>query len=91
MILVLALGILWGSLASMQTICDGLRGLLISIAVVLPQGICYTAGIVYTAVYWCRKSRPQLLIVLTILFALGILAESYVNPLILEQLYRILG
>lgn len=72
----------------------GMKGILLCIAGVFPQGIFY--GMMYGMlfVHWFRYPERQWnrakFIFVTILFLLGIIVETYVNPLIVKGVIKIL-
>lgn len=72
----------------------GIKGVLICMAGILPQGIFYAMAYSMLFVYWFRYpeglwNRTKLLFVI-IMFLAGIVLESYVNPMLIKLIIKIL-
>lgn len=72
----------------------GAKGILICIAGMFPQGIFYGMAYSMLFVYWFRYperewNRTKMLFVI-VMFLTGILVETYVNPIVLKGIIRII-
>lgn len=77
-------GILWGIYISVQSMCNGVSGLLVGTVVLFPHGFFYIGGIML----WLSKNQYKhsvmaVIIVLLCIFA-GIGLESFVQPNLLQ-------
>lgn len=81
-----------GAELSLASLALGIKGPLVFIGLIFPQGIVYTATfILYLLV--CHRKREHKRIIVNIaliicLFTVGILLESYVNPIILHKILK---
>ena len=72
----------------------GIKGILLCITGILPQGIFYAMGYGMLFAYWFRYpqtrwNRAKLLFVI-IMFLAGILLETYVNPVLVKLVIKML-
>ena len=87
-------GFIMGVLTVSAVLQLGMKGLLFCIAGMLPQGIFY--GISYSVlfVYWywfpARQWNKVKTIFVLLMFVVGILVETYVNPVIVKWVIKIL-
>ena len=90
----LIIGFFGGILAVSATLQLGMKGILLCLAGILPQGIFY--GMMYWVLitYWFHYPERQWnrakIIFLAVLFVLGMLVEVYVNPLIVKAVIKML-
>ncbi len=72
----------------------GIKGILLCIAGILPQGIFYAMGYGMLLTYWFRYpnsrwNRAKLLFVI-IMFLAGIILETYANPVLVKLIIKML-
>ena len=72
----------------------GIKGILLCIAGILPQGIFYAMGYGMLLAYWFRYpnsrwNRAKLLFVV-IMFLVGIVLETYANPVLVKLIIKML-
>lgn len=72
----------------------GMKGILLCIAGILPQGIFYAMAYGMLLMYWFRYpqsrwNRAKLLFII-IMFLVGMLLETYVNPVLVKLVIKIL-
>lgn len=93
------MGFSFGLLMGIGVLKFGVTGIAVSILMILPQGILYLFGALtlFLAVqewesvagYWQAFPAKRLFLGIVIIF-LGILTESYVNPLCLKLIFRLI-
>lgn len=88
------IGIFAGVMSVMAVMQLGMKGILLCIAGIMPQGIFY--ALAYSMLFWywfqypeSRWNRAKLLFVV-IMFLAGIVLESYVNPSLVKLIIKIL-
>lgn len=91
--MLLLLGMTWGTMISVSTVRLGLKGVLICVAGIVPQIFFYLPAFGWVLLWLWKKgsSRKKYLLLAAIGFfflIFGIVAEVYLNPLILQQLLR---
>lgn len=91
--LILVLGMTWGTVISISTLRLGLKGVLICVAGVLPQIFFYMPAFGWILLWVLKRGssrRKYLFLTAVGLFFLffGIVAEVYLNPRILQQILR---
>lgn len=88
------LGFLAGSMAVVSVIQLGMKGILLCIAGVFPQGIFYILAYSLLFIYWFRypemKWNHVKMIFVICAFLVGVLLEVYVNPLLVRLTIQIL-
>ena len=72
----------------------GIKGILLCIAGILPQGVFYAMGYGMLLAYWFRYpngrwNRAKLLFVV-IMFLVGIILETYANPVLVKLIIKML-
>lgn len=88
------LGVISGILAVSAVLQLGMKGILLCMAGILPQGIFY--GMVYgmLLIYWFRHPERQWnrakTVFVVLMFLVGMLLEAYVNPVIVKGIIRML-
>lgn len=92
-ILVCLLGMTIGSVLSISTVRLGLKGIFICVAGMIPQIFFYIPAFGWILLWVSRRggNRKKYLILSAagfLFLAFGILTESYLNPLILQQILR---
>ena len=94
-ILCLALcGFFAGMMSVTAVIQLGIKGILLCIAGIMPQGIFYAMGYGVLLAYWFRYpnsrwNRAKLLFVI-IMFLVGIVLETYANPVLVKLIIKML-
>ncbi len=91
-ILVVSMGFLMGIVAVASVLELGIVGIVFCIAGVIPQGLFYGMIGYMMLNYWYRYpnqtwNRAKTIFVL-VMFAMGVLTESYVNPVILKWIVK---
>ena len=93
-VLLFILGFLLGMLGVIATLQLGGKGILFCLGVLLPHGIFYSLAIGMLLTYWFHAPRKEWNRVKTIfvilMFLLGILVETYVNPFLLKFMIRMI-
>ncbi len=89
----LLLGFVCGSILGVSTVQLGIQGILICVIGVIPQIFFYLLAYGWVFLWVMRKGRNKkryllLSVVGLCVLLLGILAESYLNPLFLQQFLR---
>ncbi len=87
-------GFFAGMMSVTAVIQLGIKGILICIAGILPQGFFYAMGYGMLLTYWFRYpnsrwNRAKLLFVI-IMFLAGIVLETYVNPVLVKLIIKML-
>ena len=87
-------GFFAGIMSVMAVMQLGIKGILLCIAGILPQGIFYVMAYSMLFAYWFRYpesrwNRAKLLFVI-IMFLAGIVLETYVNPALVKLIIKIL-
>lgn len=87
------LGMTWGTMISVSTVCLGLKGVLICVAGVIPQILFYLPAFGWLLLwFWNGGSSRKKYIFFAgagFFFLLsGIVTEVYLNPLLLQQILR---
>lgn len=87
-------GFFAGTVTVAAVIQLGIKGILLCIAGLFPQGIFYVMAYSMLFVYWFRYpdsrwNRTKLLFVI-LMFLMGIILEAYVNPVVVKMIIKIL-
>lgn len=89
-----AVGFFAGIMAVAAVMQFGLKGILLCVAGVLPQGIFYVMVYSMLFSYWFRypdsRWNRTKTVFLVVAYLLGILSETYVNPMLMKMIIRIL-
>ena len=87
-------GFFAGMMSVTAVIQLGIKGILLCIAGILPQGIFYAMGYGMLFAYWFRHpesrwNRVKLLFVI-IMFLVGVILETYANPVLVKLIIKML-
>ena len=90
----LIIGFFGGILTVSATLQLGMKGILLCLAGIFPQGIFYGTMYWILITYWFyypeRQWNRVKILFLTVLFVVGIIVEVYVNPLLVKGIIRTL-